>query len=343
MQRTELAFDRPPALQATQPPEERNLARDEVQLLVSRPTGHTHSTFVDLADHLEPGDLLVVNRSATIPASLPAISRLGSILLNLSTNYGGGMWLAEPRWDSSRPGPLPLRPGETIRVGGTPLQLLAPHPGLARLWFVQTAGDLCALMDQYGTPIRYGYVEETQPLARYQTLFGKIPGSAEMPSAGRPFTRRVLERLWARGVRVAGITLHTGVSSLEIETAVVEDHPMYAEPFHVPVATAKAVNRTRAAGRRVVAVGTTVVRALEAAWDGSKVAPARGFTRIYIHPTHGSHAVDGLITGFHDPLASHLAMLYAIAGQELIRASYAEAVHAGYLWHEFGDSHLILP
>ncbi len=342
MKRDTLYFDRPAALQATAPPEARGVARDEVRLLVSSPTGHQHSTFRQLADFLDPGDLLVVNRSATLAASLPAVGKLGNLLLNLSTNYGDGIWLAEPRWSSNRPGPLPMMPGDIIHVGTQQVQMIAPHPGLPRLWFVRAEGNLCTAMAQHGRAIRYGYVEQPHPLAAYQTIFGKVPGSAEMPSAGRPFTRRVLRSLHDRGIQLAGILLHTGVSSLEIETDEIEEQSMYAEPFQVPPATANAVNQARAAGRRVIAVGTTVVRALEAAWDGERVAAARGFTRLYIHPRRGTHAVDGLITGLHDPLASHLAMLYAVAGEELIRTGYAEAVAHGYLWHEFGDSHLIL-
>jgi S-adenosylmethionine:tRNA ribosyltransferase-isomerase len=343
MNLADLIFERPAALQATQPPEARGLQRDEVRLLVSTAAGQTHTVFQQLADFLEPGDLLVVNRSATLPASLSAQGAVGDFMLNLSTNYGAGVWLAEPRWSAGQPGPLPLTPNERIVIAGVPAQLTAPYPGLPRLWFVQAASDLCGVMEQEGRPIRYGYVPESYPLAAYQTIFAEIPGSAEMPSAGRPFTLRTLESLRRRGVKIAGITLHTGVSSLEVTSATVEEQPLYAEPFHVPVGTARAVNRAHEEGHRVIAVGTTVVRALESAWDGEKVCPARGFTRRYIHPGRGVHTVDGLITGLHDPLASHLAMLYAIAGPEMIRASYAEAVQQGYLWHEFGDSHLILP
>lgn len=342
MQRADLVFERPPALQATAPPEVRQLERDEVRLMVTTPAGHSHTTFTHLAEFLEPGDLVVVNRSATLPASLPVVGAPGAFLLNLSTYYGDGVWLAEPRWSTSAPGPLPLTTGDQVTAGDADLHLVAPYPGLPRLWFVRTEADLCAMMQTRGNPIRYGYVTEPYPLAAYQTIFAKVPGSAEMPSAGRPFTKRVVQALRRRGIRLAGITLHTGVSSLEIETETVEAHPMYAEPFQVPTATAYLVNATRQAGQRVIAVGTTVVRALESAWDGEQVRPARGFTRLFVHPAHGVHVVDGLITGFHDPLASHLAMLYAIAGQEVIQGSYHEAVQQGYLWHEFGDSHLIL-
>jgi S-adenosylmethionine:tRNA ribosyltransferase-isomerase len=342
MNRNALIFERPAALQATAPPEERGLQRDEVRLLVSTPAGHTHTVFHQLADFMQPGDLLVVNRSATLPASLPAHGSPGDFTLNLATNYGDGVWLAEPRWSMAQPGPLPLAPAETIFAGGVPLRLIAPHSGLPRLWFMQAQDDLCQVMQRAGLPIRYGYVQQTYPLDAYQTIFAEIPGSAEMPSAARPFTWRVVESLRVKGVRIAGLALHTGVSSLEVESEEVEDQPLYAEPFHVPVGTARAVNQARRAGKRVIAVGTTVVRALESAWDGEKVSPARGFTRQYVHPGRGVHTVDGLISGFHDPLASHLAMLYAIAGEEVIRSAYVEAVAHGYLWHEFGDSHLIL-
>jgi len=236
-----------------------------------------------------------------------------------------------------------LAAGEIVNVGGTPVRLVTPYPALPRLWFIQAEGDLCAAMAKMGKPIRYGYVPTHYPLTAYQTIFAKIPGSAEMPSAGRPFTRPLLRTIHARGIHLAGITLHTGVSSLEVETEVVEEQPLYAEPFHVPLGTATAINAARRAKRRVIAVGTTVVRALESAWDGKQVQAAHGFTRLYIHPGRGVHVVDGLLSGLHDPLASHLAMLYAIAGPEMIRSAYDAAVEQGYLWHEFGDSHLILP
>jgi S-adenosylmethionine:tRNA ribosyltransferase-isomerase len=211
-----------------------------------------------------------------------------------------------------------------------------------RLWFVEFDDPSHADLHRHGEPIRYGYVDERFPMTAYQTLFSRIPGSAEMPSAARPFTPRVVALLRKQGVALAGITLHTGVSSLEVESDNLEDHVLYAEPFHVPPATARAVDRARREGRRVIAVGTTVVRALESAWDGQHIQPQKGFTGIFLHPGRPTQVVDGLITGLHDPRASHLALLYAIAGQELIQDAYAEAVGHGYLWHEFGDSHLIL-
>lgn len=345
MKRVELDFERPEGLQAGTPPEWRGLARDEVRLLITRPQGHEHACFQDLPRILQPGTLLVVNTSATLPASLPARHvRLGPFLLNLSTQYGRALWVVEPRWSASRPGPLPLEAGDMLEVAGLPARLVAPHPGLPRLWFCRIEGDLCAAAARVGRPIRYPYLEAPYPpLEAYQTVFAQTPGSAEMPSAARPFTARIVEKLQAQGSGLVGVTLHTGVSSHEIETDAVEAQVLYAEPFAVPAETAAAVNAARREGRLVIAVGTTVVRALESAWDGERVRPASGFTRLFIHPGRPVQSVDGLLTGLHDPVTSHLAMLYAVAPKEQVRAGYREAVRAGYLWHEFGDSHLLLP
>jgi S-adenosylmethionine:tRNA ribosyltransferase-isomerase len=248
------------------------------------------------------------------------------------------------RKSAAEPGPLPLEVGDILEIAGLPARLVAPHPGLPRLWLVRVESDLRRAMERAGMPIRYGYLEAPYPpLAAYQTLFAQEPGSAEMPSAGRPFTPRVADALRTRGVDLAEITLHTGVSSHEVEADEVEQQPLYAEPFQVPRRTADQVNAARREGRPVVAVGTTVVRALESARDGDRVRAAAGFTHLMIHPGRPVRTVDGLLTGLHDPLASHLALLYAVAPRELVRAGYEEAVREGYLWHEFGDSHLILP
>lgn len=345
MRSTELDFERPDDLLARTPPEQRGLARDGVRLLVTTERGHEHARFLDLPRWLASGALIVVNTSATLAASLPARhDGIGPFTLNVSTHYGGALWLTEPRWSPSDPGPLPVEAGDRLEVAGLPARLVAAHPGLPRLWFVRVEGDLPAAMAREGAPIRYGYLERPfPPIEAYQTLFARTPGSAEMPSAGRPFTARVVEALRARGIGIAGVTLHTGVSSHEVEADEVEAQVLYAEPFVVPARTAAAVNAARAEGRPVVAVGTTVVRALESAWDGEGVRPVAGFTRVFVHPGRPAASVDGLLTGLHDPRASHLALLYAVAPKERVQAAYAEAVRERYLWHEFGDSHLLLP
>jgi S-adenosylmethionine:tRNA ribosyltransferase-isomerase len=194
-----------------------------------------------------------------------------------------------------------------------------------------------AYAEEFGAPIRYGYVRKRWPLYMYQTMFGTEPGSAEMPSAGRPFTADIVMRLQSMGVVVAPIILHTGVASLEA------GEPPYPERFRVTACTADAVNRARASHQRVVAVGTTVVRALEtvASPDGT-VSAAEGWTDLVVTPERGLRVVDALVTGFHEPRASHLALLEAIAGRRHLGIAYSAAIEQRYLWHEFGDLHLII-
>lgn len=353
LQLADLQFDRPEELVASEPAEERGLDRDDVRLLVSTARNtHRHARFSALAEFLRPKDLLVVNQSATLPAALDATGPPGEFLLDLCTDYGDGLWLAEPRKSTNEPGPLPLESGDRIEAGGLRGRVVGSYPTIERLAFVRFDGDVRAALETDGRPIRYGYVDEPFPLDSYQTYFAAEPGSAEMPSAARPFTERVITRLRANGIGLASITLHTGVSSLEVESDQCELHcsdiecnPLYPEPFHVPPATARAVNRTRRRGGRIVAVGTTVVRALESAFEPSneRVRATGGFTQRFVTPESDVFVVDGLLTGLHDPDTTHLAMLYAIAGREMVLRGYEEAIDEGYLWHEFGDTNLLLP
>jgi S-adenosylmethionine:tRNA ribosyltransferase-isomerase len=334
-----LAFELPRRLEATDPPAE----RDEVRMLVASPAGLEHARFRDLPGRLEPGDLLVVNTSATLPAALPARRADGDTpRMHLSTPLPGS-WPDDghERWVVElRHGDAPCRcgrAGERLSLpGGGRAELLAPYLGGPRLWAARLTlpEPLAAYLDRQGSPIRYRHLAGPRPLSDFQTIFAERPGSAEMPSAGRPFSRRVLDALHERGVAVAPVVLHTGVSSLERGEA------PYPERFKVPPATAAAAN----AARRVIAVGTSVVRALEtAAEPDGTLRGAAGWTRLVITPERGVGAVDGLLTGWHEPDASHLLMLEAIAGRDLVERSYAEALAGGYRWHEFGDSHLILP
>jgi S-adenosylmethionine:tRNA ribosyltransferase-isomerase len=308
--------------------------------MVSTPEDDTHHAFTELPWLLEPGDLLVVNESATLPASLRATSRLGEIRLNLSTRFADDLWLAEPRWSPSRPGPLPLNVNETLEIGDAKAVLLQQYPGIPRLWFTRFDTSASVLMAEYGEPIHYSYAP-AYPMSDYQTLFSRFPGSVEMPSAARPITAHVRDTLRERGIGIVGIILHTGVSSLEIEDDTVEHQALYPEVFRVPAATANAVNATHARGGRLIAVGTTVVRALETAWTPDGVRACSGATGLYINSGNNVHVIDGLLTGLHDPVTSHLAMLSAIAGLDRVKRAYAEAIRNQYLWHEFGDSHLL--
>ncbi|MGB7340730.1 MAG: S-adenosylmethionine:tRNA ribosyltransferase-isomerase [Phototrophicaceae bacterium] len=341
MKLASLMFDRPSHLAATRPASLRGVEKANIRLMVSSSTGNQHTQFRHLPDFLAAGDVLVVNNSATLPASVRAKGSIGNFQLNLSTDYGRGLWLAEPRWSVSQAGPLPLQQGDKITVGDLTGRLVAPFPNLERLWFIQFEGCLRCSLDTIGQPIRYGYVDTSYPLQHYQTVFARVAGSVEMPSAAYPFTEHVVADLQQKGVQIAEITLHTGVSSLEVEVDDIESHTLYPEPFTISPETAAIVNHAKENGQRIVAVGTTVVRALESGWDGKKLNARNGFTRRYIHPRVGVHVVDGLITGLHDPVTSHLAMLYTIAKENRIKAAYEEAIAEGYLWHEFGDSHLI--
>ncbi|MGP8071622.1 MAG: S-adenosylmethionine:tRNA ribosyltransferase-isomerase [Thermoplasmata archaeon] len=333
----------PPARGADCTPEDRGVARDGVRLLVSRGTVESHHRFYELTELLRRGDLLVVNESATVPASLAARADFGDFRVSLSTAYGSDLWLVEPRWDYSQPGPLPLEPADPLELGGLPGRYVASFPGIPRLGFVHVEGDLGAAMRGTGRPIRYGYLAREYPLETYQTIFARVPGSAEMPSAARPFTRPLLDRLGAEGVGVASIVLHTGVSSLEAGDAGPGRIPIYPEPFSVPRSTVDAIRRTRASGGRVIAIGTTVVRALESATDDCGLRPSRGFTRVVLGPARSVQSVDGLLTGFHESNSTHLALLESVAGVATVRRAYRVAVDHGYLWHEFGDSQLFLP
>jgi S-adenosylmethionine:tRNA ribosyltransferase-isomerase len=341
-------FALPPALEAHEPPEARGLRRDAVRLLVAARAAGTidHARFADLPAFLSPGDLVVVNVSATLAAAIDATRTDGSpATVHFATRApyapGPDWWVLELR---TRGGASPLggaRSGEQLTLaGGATATLAAPYAGGTRLWLAQVdaGGPLPAHLERHGRPIRYGYVPRRWPLADYQTAYALEPGSAEMPSAGRPFTAELFTRLIAGGVGIVPVTLHTGVSSPE------RHEPPYPEQFDVPATTARAVNEARAAGGRIVAVGTTVVRALEsAAGADGLVAAERGWTRLVIGPERGVRVVDGIVTGWHEPEASHLRMLDAIAGPELLCRSYDAALAHGYLWHEFGDSHLILP
>lgn len=325
-----MKFELPPVLEAREPPEARGLSRDDVRLMVSRSrTGSvTHHRFTELPSLLLPGDLLVVNRSRTLPAAV----RAGDIDVHFSGQLPDGAWLAEFRLASGKssvhngewvpPSLISLPGGAELRVGdraGT------------RLWKVRASVAVVPYLMRHGSPIRYSYAAEGQwPLAAYQTVFGTAPGSAEMPSAARPFTPPVVTALVTRGVTIAPVTLHCGVSSLEAG----EDP--YPEWFEVPPATARLVWLARESGGRVIAAGTTVVRALESA--GSV-----GWTDHVVTPAVGVRVVDGLLTGLHEPRSSHLRMLAAFHSPALLQRCYDEALAEGYLWHEFGDVHLMLP
>ena len=334
-----LDFVLPERLEAAEPPP----VRDGVRLLVASPGDVQHARFSQLGEFLAPGDLVVVNTSATLAAAVDGYRAGGPVEVHFSAELDDGAWVVEVRPAGVSAGPVAdLRPGEAITLdAGAALIVDRPRPaGQTRLWEARPRidGGVSWFLTRHGRPIRYSYVPRTWPLPEYQTVFAREPGSAEMPSAGRPFTGQVVTDLITRGVAVAPILLHTGVSSQE------PGEPPQPERFRVPPATARLVNSARQAGGRVIAVGTTVTRALESAADpAGSVRAGHGWTDLVLGPARPARVVTGLVTGWHAPGASHLALLAAVAGPALVGQAYAEAVRSGYRWHEFGDSCLLLP
>ncbi|MDP9227023.1 MAG: S-adenosylmethionine:tRNA ribosyltransferase-isomerase [Actinomycetota bacterium] len=346
-QAARMRFSVPGRLAATAPPEARGVQRDGVRMLVSEPERLHHALFRDLGRILRPGDLVVVNTSATRPAAVDALDATGrAVVVHFSSPLEDGTWIVELR---ARDGSGPIDhavPGETILLpAGTRMHILGAHPEPCelthnRLWRVRIDGDRSVedLLGKHGRPITYDYLSRRWPLSAYQTVFAREQGSAEMPSAGRPFTDRLVTEMVAGGINFAPLVLHCGVSSLETG-----ELPQ-AERFRVPPATAWLVNETRKAGGLVVAIGTTVTRALETVADGDgTVSPGGGWTDLVLGPARPTRVVSALVTGWHPPRASHLLLLEAVAGPDRVQQAYDAALSAGYLWHEFGDSCFFLP
>ncbi|MFI9650259.1 S-adenosylmethionine:tRNA ribosyltransferase-isomerase [Streptomyces sp. NPDC052040] len=367
----------PGELAARVPVEQRGpgLDRDSVRLLVSRGSEVAHHTFRELPGLLRAGDVLVVNTSPTLAAAVDGTAGGARVVVHFSTRGDDGRWAVELREPDGRGTTRPPGPGarggsagrEVRLPGGARLVLEEPlSPEGDRLWWSRPSDpDVPGLLARHGRPIRYSYTERDQPLSAYRTVFalpyGDGAGSAEMPSAARPFTARMVAELVSRGVQFAPVTLHTGVASAEA------GEPPYPERFAVPEASARLINAARsrrAGGRvppgragsgeradggdgpggRVIAVGTTAVRAVESAAGADGVVRAReGWTGLVVTPERGVRVVEGLLTGLHEPGASHLLMLEAVAGRAAVRRGYEEALAGLYLWHEFGDAHLLLP
>ena len=320
------------------PPEARGLARDQVRLLVATPTQLTDTVFHTLPSHLRAGDLLVVNTSGTLPAALDGFRRSGDpVVVHLASTLDDGTWLVEVRPPGRSSGPVTnVRVGERITLPAQAhLTVLDTPPGQVRLHrgLLECGGPVTGLLERFGRPIAYGYVTDRWPLADYQTLFATEPGSAEMPSAGRPFTARTITDLARNGVLLAPVLLHCGVSSPE------GGEPPRPERYRVPASTAALIAHVRRGGGRIVAVGTTVTRALET----TRGLAGAGWTDLMLGPDTPAQVVNGLVTGWHEPGASHLQLLRAVAGHDLVDRAYEEASARDYLWHEFGDSCLLLP
>jgi S-adenosylmethionine:tRNA ribosyltransferase-isomerase len=343
------SFTLPPELAAREPAERRGLSRDGVRLLVvSRHTGGVeHAQFRQLENYLRPGDLLVFNSSRTIPAILDGcVASAGQCVeVRLAEHLPDDSWLALLLCCGADRFGCGLREGMRIVFGGDLSAVVGERdwhiPRLWRIRFSASGTELFDLLYRLGRPVSYEHVSAPWRLDYYQTVYACEPGSAEMPSAGRAFSWRMLLGLRQRGVETARIVLHTGLSSY-LDDDLDYKHPAPEEEYFISGAAADRVNGARESGHRVIAVGTTVVRALEsAASPGGTVRPGHRYTRLRVTADHSLRAVDGLLTGLHEPEASHLDLLTAFLPAERIHGAYREAVRQRYLWHEFGDLNLI--
>lgn len=329
---------------AVSPAEWRKRGRDDVKLLVIDDPRNAiaHCGFTQLAACLRAGDLVIVNTSATMTAALPACFQGAPLRLHVAVELPDGAYIVERRGADGAPDPTPFANGDRVQIGDCTVTIAGAYHPDTRLWIAQAQQPLWTLARQLGEPIRYDYIQADVPIRDYQTIFARVPGSAEMPSAGRPFTHRSLRELARRGVQIRSLTLHTGLSSHEVQGRL-DDHPVLPEWYTIPAATAAAIRSAIQDGRRIVAVGTTVVRALEGVWNERKeIAECSGWTRHLVTPDTPPQIVSALITGMHDNHTSHLALLLAFAKRPLLERGYCEALERGYEWHEFGDVSLVV-
>ena len=345
MEKPVIEFELPAELEAHLPPELRGLRRDQVRLLVlPRVSGEALDTQFDaLGEYLAAGDLLVVNNSRTLPALLLARDENGAELeVRLATHRADNLWEALLLRGHTHVGQAGMRLAFGQDLSARVLGPSREHSFLWQVEFDRCCAELLDLIYRLGYPIHYNYIENALPLDFYQTVYAAQPGSVEMASAGRPLTWELLLKLRRKGIDMAAISLHTGLSSMR-DDAIDDTHPNFEEEFDVPEATAQAINACHARHGRVIAVGTTVVRALETVSgpDGN-ISAVRGRTRLRINSAHRLRAVDALLTGMHEPSSTHLDLLSAFVDPLRLKTAYQQAIEKKYLWHEFGDMNLII-
>jgi S-adenosylmethionine:tRNA ribosyltransferase-isomerase len=334
----------------------RDHALDERLLRVDPRSGILRDARVgDLPEMLREGDLLVVNDGATLPASLGGFTEAGApVEARIFDGSGEGRFRAilfgagdARARTEDRPPPPPLGVGATLVFGADLAASIegvsATSPRLVDLAFHQRGARLWSALYRHGRPVQYAYVEAPLDLWHVQTRYASRPWCAELPSAGRPLTWSLLLSLIRRGVSLGSLTHAAGLSSTG-DLALDALLPM-PERFEIPEETSQAIHAAKAGGGRVIAVGTTVTRALEgsAAQHGGVVEAGAGATDLVLRAGFRPRVVDGLLSGMHEPEASHFRLLEAFAPAEVLARAHAHAEAQGYLAHEFGDSTLILP
>ncbi len=334
-------YELPEELIAQEPLPERTASR--MMVLLRAEQRWEHRFFRDLPSYLRPGDVLVLNDTRVIPARLIGRRQTGGrVELLLLRPISGERWLA-----LARPGRR-VRAGDVITISNDlRVRVVAMHQEGIREVELECAGDLLEVLDRVGQPPLPPYIRRParpEDRERYQTVYARDPGSAAAPTAGLHFDQQMLHRLQQAGIKIAFVTLHVGLGTFRPVTAEnVEDHKMHAEPYRITEQAAQRINQARQRGGRVVAVGTTVVRALETVADDSgTIHPGQGETDLFIYPGYKFKAVDAILTNFHLPRSTLLILVCAFAGRELVLAAYREAVRQRYRFYSYGDCMLIL-
>ncbi|HUZ18021.1 MAG TPA: tRNA preQ1(34) S-adenosylmethionine ribosyltransferase-isomerase QueA [Spirochaetia bacterium] len=337
MKTSDFSFDLPQELIAQYPSEERGASR----LMVLDPQHHSieHSMMAELARHVDPGTLLVVNNSRVRKARIfGSTEGGGSVEFLLTDRLADGDWLALLSRSSRQ------RVGRSYQFPDSVTGTIVSVEGASRrIHFSRPVDD--AWLDRFGHVPLPPYIQREDTALdseRYQTVYAKTHGSAAAPTAGLHFTPEILETLAARGVEMVEVTLHVGLGTfLPIRTEKIEEHEMHTENFEISVNAAESVTKARADARPVVAVGTTTLRTLESAWSGNGLRAGTGSTNLYIYPGYRFRAVDALVTNFHTPGSSLLLLVAAFAGADFIRAAYEEAIRERYRFFSYGDAMFI--
>ena len=335
-----------PVLEAPFPPELLGRKREDVKLLViNRQSREVTATgFKTFPDYVKPGDVIVFNNSSLIRASFPVyfadLNEYGQV--NVGTSRIGNKQLVEIRPKELNRRVKPYTKAQIIG-NSAEIRFYDRNDTFRRFFWADSPedNDLLEIAHKIGKVIRYNHIPFDIPETFYDNETDRMPGSVEYPSAARPFTRDILQRIISRGAVIKELTLHCNLGSLE-SPEFEGTGKLLDERFWIPEGTAGVLKRAKETGNKVIAVGTSVVRALESAFNGEEILPGGYSTELYIHGDHKFRLVDSILTGMHEDEGSHIGMISAFTGNSLLRDSYSRATEESFSWHEFGDLALIL-